>query len=385
MYFEALSDAQFFTYLILSSALLKNGNGRNIERRVWMYNRNQQYYLDLMQSNDMHHFFKENFRLKRVTFLKLCEILAPHMMRQSTQLRDAIPLPIRVAIGLRRLGKGDSFESISVEFGVGESTVHGICTELEDILSKMAPVYIKFPVDQDEAKRIIMKFEEKYSIPQIIGAIDGCQFEIKAPRENKECYFNRKQCYSVNMRAIADSSLKFLDISVGFPGSLHDARVFSLSPIYNIAVDRELMNGPSRQINGISVGPLLAVDSAYPLSSMALKQFSTRRRLTGTQARSNKQFCSLRSVIERAFGLLKNRWRLLFKLNEQQLENVVRSITAACVLHNFCILNDDSGEDFMVEDHPNGLNLFVDVATNTADGEDIRNAIMDYMVNEELI
>ena len=50
-----------------------------------------------------------------------------------------------------------------------------------------------------------------------------------------------------------------------------------------------------------------------------------------------------------------------------------------------CILNDDSGEDFMGEDHPNGLNLFVDVATNTADGEDIRNAIMDYMVNEELI
>ena len=82
MYFEALSDAQFFTYLILSSALLKNENGRNIERRVWMYNRNQQYYLDLMQSNDMHHVFKEHFRLKRDTFLKLCEILAPHMTRQ---------------------------------------------------------------------------------------------------------------------------------------------------------------------------------------------------------------------------------------------------------------------------------------------------------------
>ena len=173
-----------------------------------------------MQSNDMHHFFKEHFRLKRDTFLKLCEILAPHMTRQSTQLRDAIPLPIRVAIGLRRLGKGDLRVAISVKFGVGESTVHGICTEFEDILSKMAQVYIKFPVDQEEAKRIIMKFEEKYSIPQIIGAIE---FEIKAPTENKECYFNRKQCDSVNMQAIADSSLKFLDISVGYLGSLHDA------------------------------------------------------------------------------------------------------------------------------------------------------------------
>ena len=132
-----------------------------------------------MQSNDMHHFFKEHFRLKRDTFLKLCEILAPHMTRQSTQLRDAVPLPIRVAIGLRRLGKGDSFESISVEFGVGESTVHGICTGFEDILSKMAPVYIKFPVDQDEAKRIIMKFEEKYSILKLSAPLMVVNLRLK--------------------------------------------------------------------------------------------------------------------------------------------------------------------------------------------------------------
>ena len=57
------------------------------------------------------------------------------------------------------------------------------------------------------------------------------------------------------------------------------------------------MNGPSRQINGISVGPLLAADSSYPLSSMVLKPFSSRRRLTGTQARFNKQFYALRSII----------------------------------------------------------------------------------------
>ena len=54
-------------------------------------------------------------------------------------------------------------------------------------------------------------------------------------------------------------------------------------------------------------------------------------------------------VVERAFGLLKNRWRITLKLMEMNLENAVRCITASCVLHNFCILN---GDEF---DIPNGL------------------------------
>ena len=62
-------------------------------------------------------------------------------------------------------------------------------------------------------------------------------------------------------------------------------------------------------------------------------------------------------VVERAFGLLKNRWRITLKLMEMNLENAVRCITASCVLHNFCILN---GDEF---DIPNGWsnpNIYVD-------------------------
>ena len=44
----------------------------------------------------------------------------------------------------------------------------------------------------------------------------------------------------------------------------------------------------------------------------------------------------MRVVVERAFGMLKGRWKILAKKNEQHFKSVSQTITAACVLHNFC-------------------------------------------------
>ena len=114
---------------------------------------------------------------------------------------------------------------------------------------------------------IIRTFFENIGIPQITGAIDGCKIECKAPEENKEDYFDRTHSYSVNLQAIVDASPKFLDISEGYPGSLHDARVLELSPFCIVVENGEIMAGPIQRISGVSVGPLLAGDSAYPLRS----------------------------------------------------------------------------------------------------------------------
>ena len=306
------------------------------------------------------------------------------MERETTRLRAPIPLPIRVGIGLRRLGKGESFESLGVEFGVGKSTAHAICAEFEELLREILSDFIHFPVHEVDVQSAMKRFKDSFSMEQIIGAIDGCHFEIKAPSVCKEDYFNRKQ-FSVTMQAVADTSLKFLDITVGYPGSLHDARVFSLSPIFNAISNGIIMTGPTQMISGISVGPLLSGDSAYPLSPFLLTPFCSRTILTRTQKMFNKNFCGLSIIIERAFGLLKNRWRLLLKMNEAELENAVISIVAACVLHNFCILYKDDGEEFN-GDPPNNPNpapaVVIDGAGN---GADIRNVLMDHMVQEGII
>ena len=126
-------------------------------------------------------------------------------------------------------------------------------------------------------------------------------------------YFNRKQQYSVNLQAIVDAKLTFILATVGYPGSIHNARVLKLSGLYDFAENEQILSGPMRNINGTELGPLLAGDSAYPLTNWLMKPFPDRGRLTAEQSKLNLKFRALRCVVERTFGMLKSRWRIILK------------------------------------------------------------------------
>ena len=99
-------------------------------------------------------------------------------------------------------------------------------------------------------------FEEEYKFPQIVGAIDSCHIEINAPPENKEDYFNRKQYYSINQRGTVNLRLLFQHVAVGYPGSIHDARVLRLSGIFDLAENEEILSAPTRMVHGGLLRPI---------------------------------------------------------------------------------------------------------------------------------
>ena len=68
------------------------------------------------------------------------------------------------------------------------------------------------------------RFEEEYHFPQIAGAIDGSHIEIRAPPDNHEDYYNRKQFYGLVLQWGVDSKLLFRHISVGYPGRVQNLR-----------------------------------------------------------------------------------------------------------------------------------------------------------------
>lgn len=68
--------------------------------------------------------------------------------------------------------------------------------------------------------------------------------------------------------------------------------------------------------------------------------------LNPTQRRFNKVLSSARATVERAFGVLKERCRILLKRMDNRFINLPEVILTCCILHNFC---QESGEEF--DDH----------------------------------
>ena len=265
-----------------------------------------------------------------------------------------------------------------MQFGYGKSTTKCICEEFEKALARKKDQFMQFPVTREDIQNSIDEFEEKYGIPQIVGVIDGCHIEINAPPRNHEDYFNRKQHYSLVLQAIVDSNLKFLHASVSYPGSIHDSRVLRLSGIYDQAESEQILSAPVKDLGRSNIRPLIAADSAYPLSSWLIKPYRDNGNLQRDERKFNVKLSALRSVVEWAFGMLKGRWRIVMKKIEQKVPNVNIATIAACVLHNICILLND---EYDVDESDLDGDDSSDDGRDFEPASDMRNAMKDYVWN----
>ena len=86
----------------------------------------------------------------------------------------------------------------------------------------------------------------------------------------------------------------------------------------------------------------LVGDSAYKLHENLLVPYRDNGHLTERERNYNFCHASARIVVERAFGLLKGRFRsLLTTLAMNQIFFIPKHIIACCVLHNVCLMRDD--------------------------------------------
>jgi hypothetical protein len=112
-----------------------------------------------------------------------------------------------------------------------------------------------------------------------------------APLKDPEVYFNRKRDYSIHCQGIIDHNGLFTDYAIGFPGSVHDARVYCNSKLF------------INKANLFQGDDFILGDSAYPLSSFCITPF---RPAQGCQKLFNELHSAHRIVVEHAFGCLKN-------------------------------------------------------------------------------
>ncbi|CAH3196879.1 unnamed protein product [Porites evermanni] len=194
-------------------------------RRAWVWPRPQNWFKNLLASPALNFLWTEHLRVTRESFEYLCDLVRVNLQKQHTRFRVPVSVEERVALALWPLVTGNSYRSCGLQFGLGKSTAKIICSEFEQAVFDLKDCFITFPLTNEEIGEKIEEFEELYGISQIVRAFDGCHIEINAPPQNHEDYFHRKQHYSINLQAIVDAKLKFIHATVGYPGSIHDARV----------------------------------------------------------------------------------------------------------------------------------------------------------------
>lgn len=89
--------------------------------------------------------------------------------------------------------------SICERFNVGRSTAHVITNKVVKELVKLAPLMIKWPIDE-EIPEVWAGFQRTSGFPKIIGAIDGTHINIPAPKKDPEYYVNRKGHHSIQLQ-----------------------------------------------------------------------------------------------------------------------------------------------------------------------------------------
>ena len=173
--------------------------------------------------------------MNKHTFHYLCAQLSPLIKRRDTALRKAICVEHRLAITLWCLATCGEYRTIGHLFGVARCTVCVIvCDTCQAIITNLLKKYMQFPVGEQLAQ-VVDGFKSKCGMIQCGGSIDGCHIPVKPPALNHTDYYNRKGWYSIILQGVVDHEYLFRDVYVGWPGSVHDARVFVNSTAFPLS------------------------------------------------------------------------------------------------------------------------------------------------------
>ncbi|XP_068716991.1 putative nuclease HARBI1 [Montipora capricornis] len=168
-------------------------------------------------------------------------------------------------------------------FGIGRCTAMNVKDEFCSALMRRANDFIKFPKTETETSQAIQKFQDISHFPQVVGAFDGSHIPIKAPKEDPNDYVNRKSFHSIVLQGVADANGKFLHVSTGYAGSIHNARMLRMRSLLTAIEDGDILHSPLRRIGGMQVKPPIVADPAYKLTTWCMKPFPQTRTMTDSQ------------------------------------------------------------------------------------------------------
>ncbi|XP_064462305.1 uncharacterized protein LOC135372766 [Ornithodoros turicata] len=223
--------------------------------------------------------YRRWLRMDINTFELLLAKVGPLIRRLDTPFREAIHPGERLAITLRYLATGETQSSLEGNFRVARNTISMIIADVcKAIYKALREDYVMVPKTQEEWCGVANRFQELWQFPNCCGALDGKHVVIRPPPNSGALYHNYKGSFSIILMALVDADMRFIYVDVGRNGRMNDSGVWG---------------------------------------SCDLRLSRARR------------------IVENAFGVLSNRWRVCQSPLRHSPDRAGNIVLATVALHNF--------------------------------------------------
>ena len=313
-YEDEIEDNNIVTFGLLSLSEMRYFNTR-------LYNipKSSHWYYEILPSYDDKR-FKKILRITSENFKILVNLISDHEIFQIKGQRKQAPVELQLAVFLHRIGGKSNIFEICSRFGISEGTVILYINRIIKAIISKKSLFVQWP--KGEQRKLVHEgFQSIGGFKNIIGAIDGTHLILNdKPSNTPESYFNRKKFYSIQCQGIVDYRGIFISYDIGWPGSVHDAKVYKNSSFYKLKNE-------------------LIIDDDYLFKNLAYLIFPfliTPFHLSSNKQQKNFNYTHLlyRVVVKHAFGRLKSRFVSLKGYSVKKVKHLI--------FYNFLELNEEN-------------------------------------------
>ena len=216
---------------------------------------------------------------------------------------------------------------------------------MNTVLLVFGPEYLRAP-KSSELQHILAVDEARGArgFPGMVGSIDCMHSEwANCPTAWARMYKGHKGKPTIILEAVATQDLRIWHAYFGLPGSHNDINVLQRSPVFD-----DLANGNTPPVeftvnrNTYTLGYYLA-DGIYPEWATMVKTISAL--VSNKQSVFAVQQEACRKDVERAFGVLQAKWKILHGPARLWKPKDLNCIMRACVILHNMVVEDEREVD----------------------------------------
>mmetsp|Transcript_23155 Transcript_23155/g.64385 ORF Transcript_23155/g.64385 Transcript_23155/m.64385 type:complete len:429 (+) Transcript_23155:970-2256(+) len=289
--------------------------------------------------------FHRHMRMTREDFNLLLDLTMEPLSTEMVRTDGHIPIPpvIKLYCAIRWLA-GGSYLDIKANAGVSKTSFYRAVWEAINAINGCKELELKFPQTEDECFECAKDFcNISYgdAIINCVSVADGYAVEIETPPGhvvgNVRSFFSgHKQKNCVNVQACCDAFCRFQYVAVAGPGSLNDRDAL-------VACDL------GRLVDNLPLNYVMIFDAAYPSSKHGVPMYFGVDKENPFCDNFNYYASQLRIRIEMAFGMMYQKWGVLWRPMRVSIDNVKCVVQAIARLHTFVInqrLKREGYQDF---------------------------------------